>query len=83
MSKVLLWKRFVGGELDGEEVPSALLMVEGPVNTGMSSYGKRPFVICQQPILLLVESKMGTAEASAAMLRTALRSHPDATDEEP
>ncbi len=81
--KVLLWTRFVGGRVDGKPATPACLMAEGPVQVEGSTYGKRKLVVCQQPILILVESRMSTAEASAALLRAVLRSHPDATDSEP
>lgn len=83
MSKVLLWHRFVGGELDGEEATGAELMAEGIVDRGGTFYDKRLLIVCEQRILILAESKMGTAAVSSALLRTALRTHPFAADEEP
>lgn len=81
--KVLLWTRFVGGPFDGEDVPSNMLMIEGPIETPGTTYGKRKMVILEQSILVLADAKMTTEEVSVALLRSALRSHPAATDEEP
>lgn len=81
--KVLMWKRFVGGDEAGREAAPSHLMSEHPVRVKNTTYTKRRLCICKQRILVLCDQKMSTASACEALTKELMRRHPDTTDEEP
>lgn len=83
--KVMLWSKFVGGDIANTSAPGSMLMSEHPVKPQLSNsiYMKRRLCICEIRILVLCEENMSTASACKALTRQMFHTHPDATDEEP
>lgn len=81
--KVLMWKRFVGGDQANQLVPSSALMSEHPVRLASTVYTKRRLCICKQRILALCDQKMTTASACEATIKALMRTHPETMDKEP